>query len=71
MSDKKFLLQAIAKEEALLTRLEKVREQTLSRIQDYKRDFASREESCSEAPAPYAARTSTVSCQRHRDSAKP
>lgn len=55
MSDKKSLLKAIAKEESLLTRLAKVREQTLSRIQDYKRELASLEEGCSESPAPYAA----------------
>ena len=59
MSDKKSLLQAIAKEETLLTRLDRVREQALSRINDFKRDLALLETTVSsESRAPYAARTS-------------
>ena len=57
MSDKKSLLQAIAREEALLSRLNKVREQALSRMQDYKRDLASLEATCSESQASYPARS--------------
>jgi len=59
MSDKKSLLQAIAKEETLLTRLDRVREQALSRINDLKRELALLETTVSsESRAPYAARTS-------------
>ncbi len=58
MSDKKSLEQAIAREEALLSRLDKAREQALSRINDFKRELASLEATCSESQAPYAARTS-------------
>ncbi len=58
MSDKKSLQQAIAREEAILSRLDKAREQALSRINDFKRELASLEATCSESQAPYAARTS-------------
>jgi len=58
MLDKKKLLQAIAKEEALLSRLEKVREQAFSRIQDFKLELASLEAACSESQASYPARSS-------------
>ncbi len=58
MLDKEKLLQSIAKEEALLSRLDTVREQALSRINDFKRELALLEASCSESHAPYAARTS-------------
>jgi hypothetical protein len=59
MSDKKSLLQAIAKEETLLTRLDRVREQALSRINDFKRELALLETTVSsESRAPYAAGTS-------------
>jgi len=73
MLDKKKLLQAVAKEEALLSRLEKVREQALSRIQDFKLELASLEASCSESHAPYAARTSQekVSLFRGREDVFP
>ena len=58
MSDKKSVEQAIAREEALLARLDKVREQALSRIHDYKRDLASLEATCTESQASYPARSS-------------
>lgn len=58
MSDRKSLEQAIAREEALLSRLDKVREQALSRIQDFKRELASLEATCSESQASYPARSS-------------
>jgi len=58
MADKKSLEQAIAKEETVLSRLDKVREQALSRIRDYKRDLASLEAACSESQALYPARSS-------------
>ncbi len=58
MADKKLLEQAIVREEALLSRLDKVRKQALSRIQDYKRDIASLEAACSESQALYPARSS-------------
>lgn len=58
MPDRKSLEQAIAREEALLSRLDKVREQALSRIQDYKRDLASLESACSESQASYPPRSS-------------
>jgi len=58
MAGKKSLEQAIAREETLLFRLDKVREQALSRIQDYKRELASLEATCSESLAPYAVKTS-------------
>lgn len=58
MSDKKSLQQVIAREEALLSRLDKVREQARSRINDFKRELASLEATCSESHALYAARTS-------------
>jgi len=58
MSDKKSLQQSIAREETLLSRLDKVREQALSRIQDYKRDLASLEAACSESQASYPFRSS-------------
>ena len=58
MLDKKKLLQAIAKEEALLSRLEKVRKQAFSRMQDYKRELASLEAACSESQASYPSRSS-------------
>jgi len=40
---KKSLLQAIAKEEALLSRLDREREQALSRINDFNRQLAKTE----------------------------
>lgn len=58
MADKKSLEQAIAREETLLSRLDKLREQALSRIQDYQRDLASLEAACSESHAPYPSRSS-------------
>jgi superfamily II DNA or RNA helicase len=58
MTDKKSLEQAIAREEVLLSRLNKVREQALSRMQDLKRDLASLEVTSTELHAPYTARTS-------------
>jgi len=58
MPDKKTLQKAIAREEALLVRLEKVREQTLARIDDFKRELALLEvTSFSEGCESYAART--------------
>jgi hypothetical protein len=53
MSDKKSLLLAIAREEVLLSRLDKVREQALSRMKDFRRELASLETSHSELQAPY------------------
>lgn len=58
MADRKSIERAIAREEALLSRLDKVREHALSRINDFKRELASLEATCSESHAPYAARTS-------------
>jgi superfamily II DNA or RNA helicase len=58
MSDKKSLQQAIAREEALLSRLDKVREQAFSRLHKFKRQLASEEAACSESQTPYAARSS-------------
>ncbi len=58
MSDKKLLQQAIEREELLLSRLDKVREQALSRLHKFKRELASEEAACSEATTQYAPRSS-------------
>src|SRR5450759_1550531 len=58
MSDKKSLKQAIAREEALLSRLDKVREQTLSRMQNYKRTLHTLETACNESQTSYPSRSS-------------
>ncbi len=58
MSEKKSLEQAIAKEEALLSKLEREREQALSRINDFKQKLATLEATCSESQASYPARSS-------------
>jgi len=58
MADRKSLEQKIAREEVLLSKLDKVREQALSRIQDFKRELASLEATCSELYAPPSTRTS-------------
>jgi superfamily II DNA or RNA helicase len=58
MADRKSLEQAIARAEVLLSRLDRVREQALSRIQDFKRELASLESICSELHAPHSTRTS-------------
>jgi hypothetical protein len=58
MSDIKKLQQAIAKEEALLSRLDTEREQTLARLIDLKRELAAIEESYSEPQARHTAKTS-------------
>lgn len=58
MFDKKSLLQGIAKEEALLSKLDREREQALSRINDFKQKLASLEATCSESHATYSARSS-------------
>jgi hypothetical protein len=58
MSDRKSLEQALAREEAHLSSLDKAREQAQSRIQEYKRKIAILEASCSEPQASYPARSS-------------
>ena len=58
MSDKKALLQAIAKEEAKLSRLDSEREQAISRLSTYKYRLAALEATCDEPSITYAARTS-------------
>ncbi len=57
MSDKKSLLQAIEREENLLSRLDKAREQALLKINEFKRELALLETTCAEPPSPYPART--------------
>ena len=57
MADRKTLEQAIAREEALLSRLDIVREQARLRIDGFKRELASLEMHCSESPLPYTTRT--------------
>ena len=57
MPDRKSILQAIAKEEERLSRLEQEREQTRSRIKDFKRQLATVEAACAEPPTAYAAKT--------------
>lgn len=57
MPEKKSLLQAIASEEALLSRLDREREQALSRINDFNRQLAALEAACAERSVPYVART--------------
>jgi superfamily II DNA or RNA helicase len=57
MSDKKALLQAIAKEETLLSRLDSEREQAFSRLNTYKHQLAVLEAICVEQSIPYATRT--------------
>jgi len=58
MSDKKALLQAIAKEEAQLSRLDSEREQALSRLSSYKQQLAALEAACAEPSITYTTRTS-------------
>jgi phosphoribosylformylglycinamidine (FGAM) synthase-like enzyme len=58
MADRKSLEQAIAREEALLSKLDKAREQALSRVQEYKHELSSLEASCSESQASYPTRSS-------------
>ncbi len=57
MSDKKALLQAIAKEEAQLSRLDSEREQALSRLTTYKHQLAALEAACAEPSITYTTRT--------------
>ncbi len=57
MSDKKALLQAIAKEETILSRLDSEREQALLRLNTFKQQLAELETECAETPIKYAART--------------
>ena len=57
MSDKKALLQAIAKEEALLSRLDSEREQALLRLNTFKQQLAVLEAACAEPPITYTTRT--------------
>jgi superfamily II DNA or RNA helicase len=57
MSDKKALLQTIAKAEALLSRLDCEREQALSRLSTYKQQLAALEAACAEPSITYTART--------------
>ena len=49
MSDKKSLEQAIAREESLLFKLDEARAQTLSRLNEFKRELASAKSICSES----------------------
>jgi hypothetical protein len=58
MSDKKALLQAIAKEEALLSRLDSERELALSRFNTLKQQLPELETACAEPQVKYAAKTS-------------
>ena len=57
MSDKKALLQAIAKEEALLSRLDSEREQALLRLNTFKQQLDVLEAACAEPPITYTTRT--------------
>lgn len=57
MSDKKALLQAIAKEEAQLSRLDSEREHALSRLNTYKHQLAALEAACAEPSITYPSRT--------------
>lgn len=57
MSDKIALLQAIAKEVALLSKLDSEREQALSRLSALKQKLAELETTCAEPPATYGTRT--------------
>jgi hypothetical protein len=57
MSDKKALLQAIAKEEAILSRLDSEREQALLRLNTFKQQLGELETACTETPIKYAIRT--------------
>ncbi|HUI44842.1 MAG TPA: restriction endonuclease subunit R, partial [Nitrospirota bacterium] len=57
MSDTKALLQAIAKEEALLSRLDSERGQALSRLNAYKHQLAVLDAACAEPSITYATRT--------------
>lgn len=57
MSDKKALLQTIAKEEAQLSKLDSERELALSRINTLKRELAALEAGCAEPSITYPART--------------
>jgi hypothetical protein len=57
MSDKKALLQAIAKEESQLSRLDSEREQALSRLNSLKHQLAAMEAACAEPSITYASRT--------------
>lgn len=58
MADRKSLEQALAREEAILSRLDKAREHALSRIQEYKRKLSIVEVSCLESQTSYPARSS-------------
>jgi superfamily II DNA or RNA helicase len=57
MSDKKALLQTIAKEEAQLSRLDSEREQALSRLTTLKQQLAALEAACAEPSITYTTRT--------------
>lgn len=57
MSDKKELLQAIAKEEALINRLNSEREEALLRLNTLKQQLAEIETVCAEPSTDHAART--------------
>lgn len=57
MSDKKALLQAIAKEEALLSKLDSEREQVLSRLNTLKQQLDALEAACAHLSITYIART--------------
>ncbi len=57
MFDKKALLQAIAKEEALLSKLDNERESTISRLNTLKQQLAELEAACTEPSPSYAVRT--------------
>ena len=57
MSDKRELLQAIAKEETLLTKLNSEREEALTRLNAFKQRLAEIETTCAEPSTTYVART--------------
>jgi len=57
MSDKKAILQAIAKEEAQLSRLDSEREQAFSRLNSLKQQLAALEAACAEPSITCASRT--------------
>ncbi len=57
MSDKKALLQAIAKEEAQISRLDSEREQVFSRLSTYKHQLAALEAACAEPSITCTTRT--------------
>lgn len=57
MPNRKALLQAIAKEESLLSNLDIEREQSLSRLKTFKQQLAAMEAACAESSVSYTART--------------